>query len=190
MILRKKSAIWLTILMGLIILCLACGGQTNEANKLIDEANALVDKSRPLTDKVDNLINDLLGSKMTQAEDINEYKTDNKAKFDEIVSVAEEAEKNLSEAAGKLEQASKMPIGEKFKEYISIKAQEFRKRAERQKETAAFIKAFLAENDVSKANQIIADNNKKDADIRKEANDLGEKARKIEKDNPGLFKPN
>ena len=177
--------------MGLIILCLACGNaQMDEANKLINEANALIDKTKPSSEKADNLINDLMGSKMTAAEDIDQYKTDNKAKFDEIVSLSEQSEKNISEAAGKFEQASKMQLDDKFKEYVGLKAQEFKKRAERYKTTAAFVKAFLAEKDAAKADQLIADYNKKDADLLKEANDLGAKAEKIVKDNPNLFKPN
>ena len=189
--LRKKSTICLAILMGLIIFGLACGNaQMDEANKLINEANALIDKAKPVSEKADNQIKDLMGSKMTSAEDIDEYKTDNKAKFDEIASLNEQSEKNISEAAGKFEQASKMQLDDKFKEYVGLKGQEFKKRAEIYRATAAFIKAFLAEKDAAKADKLTADYNKKDADLLKEANDLGGKAEKIIKDNPGLFKTN
>lgn len=189
--LREKSPIWLVILMGLIILGSACdNGQMDEANKLINEANALIDKTKPLSEKSDKQINDLMGSKMTSAEDVDQYKNDNKAKFDEIVSLNEQSEKNVSEAAGKFEQASKMQLDDKFKEYVGLKGQEFKKRAEVHKATVAFIKSFLAEKDAAKADQLTADYNKKDADLLKEANDLGAKAEKIIKDNPGLFKSN
>jgi hypothetical protein len=190
MMLRKNSTIWITVLMGLVILGLACDAQMDEANKLINEANPLIDKSKPLSEKARNQINDLMGSKMTQAEDIDQYKTDNKTKFDEIVSLSEQCEKNFSEAAGKFEQAATKKLDEKFKEYVGLKAQEFKKDAEKHKMTAAFLKAFLAEKDAAKADQSIADYNKKNDDLMKEANDLDAKAEKIVKDNPSLFKPN
>ena len=177
--------------MGLVILGLACdNAQIDDANKLINEANPLIDKSKPLSEKAANLINDVMGSKMTEAEDIDQYKTDNKAKFDEIVSLSEQCEKNFSEAAGKFDQASTRKLDDKFKEYVGLKAQEFKKDAEKHKMTAAFIKAFLAERDVAKADQSIADYNKKNEALMKEANELDAKAEKIIKDNPSLFKPN
>lgn len=187
--LRRKSIICLIILTGLI--GFACdAGQMDEANKLINEANAALDKNKPATEKADTMINDLMGTNMTQAEDIDQYKTDNKAKFDEVASLFEQSEKGISEAAGKFDQASKLKIDEKFKEYVSLKAQEFKKRAERQKASAVFVKSFQAENDAAKADRLTPDYNKKDADMLKEANDLGAKAEKIVKDNPALFKPN
>ena len=186
--LRKNSTIWLTILMGFVILGLACdNAQVDEANKLINEANPLIDKSKPLSEKVTGLINDVMGSKMTQAEDIDQYRTDNKAKFDEIVSLSEQCEKNYSEAAAKFDQASTKKLDDKFKEYIGLKAQEFKKDAEKHKMTAVFIKAFLAEKDVAKADQSIADYNKKNEALVKEADELDAKAEKIVKDNPSLF---
>lgn len=189
--LRRKSGICLMMLVGLIGLSAACdGGQTEEANKMINEANALIDKTKATNDKADSLLNDLMGANMTKAEDIEQYKSDNKAKFDEAVSLFEQSEKNISEAAGKFEQASKMQLDDKFKEYVTLKAQAFKKRAESYKATAGYIKTFIAEKDTTKADQLTADSNKKSADLIKEANDLDAKAEKIVKDNPSSFKSN
>ncbi|MEW6130612.1 MAG: hypothetical protein AB1757_26510 [Acidobacteriota bacterium] len=186
----KKSVIRLAILLGLICLSVACSGQTDEANKLINEANGILDKSRASSDKADRLLNELVGENLTKAEDAETYKTDNQAKFDEAVSLSEQSEKSISEAAAKFEQASKLKVDDKFKEYLGLKAQEFKKRAERFKAVAGFVKTFLAEKDVEKTDQLIADNNKKEGGLVKEADDLGAKAEKIIRDNPSLFKLN
>ena len=187
--LKGKRSVLTIILAGLIGLNPACDvGQTDEANKFIDEANAIIEKNKATVEKAANLFGDLLGEKMTQAEDLEEYKAENKARFDEVVSLTEESEKNFGEAAGKFEQASKVQADEKFMEYSGLKAQEFRKRAEIQKTTAGYIKAFLAEPDAPKADQLTVDNNKKTADLLKEADDLGAKADKIITDNPDVFK--
>ena len=185
---RKKSSIWLVVLLALISLGLACGGQTDEANKLINEANASIDKSRATDTKITSLTNELLGENWTKAEDNEKYKADHKAKFDELISLNDQNEKMMSEASAKFDQASKMKLEDKFKEYVSFKAQEFKKRAEIYKADGAFVKAFLAEKDAEKANTLIVDSNKKSADMLKEATDLDAKAEKIIKDNPSIFK--
>ncbi|MBS1793507.1 MAG: hypothetical protein JSS81_06615 [Acidobacteria bacterium] len=184
----KKIAIYGLVLAAACGLLAACGGQTDEANKFINEANAALDKSKPATEKADTMINELMGPNMVKAEDIEQYKTDNKAKFDEVAGLYEESGKGMSEAVAKFEQAGKLKIDDKFKEYVNLKAQEFRKRADRQKAMATYIKAFLAEKDAAKSDQMVGDNNTKDAAALKEANELGAKAEKIVKDNPSIFK--
>ena len=107
-----------------------------------------------MADKTDSLIADLLGAKMTAAEDFEKYKAENKAKFDDAVSLSEQCETNIGEAAARFEQASKMNLDAKFKEYVGLKAQEFKKRAARYKATAAYLKAFIAETDAAKADRL------------------------------------
>ena len=183
----RKSSIWLIILVGVVSLGIACD-QADEANKFVDEANATVTKSNEMGVKAANLTNELLGENMTKAEDLEEYKTKNKAKFDELLGLSEQAEKARNEAAGKFEQATKLKVDEKFKEYLNIGIQELKKRAESDKLRTAFVKAFLAEKEAEKIDSLVGDYNKNSAALAKEADDLGKKADQMIKDNPNVFK--
>ncbi len=183
---RKKSNLWWVVLLAVISLSSACE-QTTEANKLVDEAHAIKKKNSEIDSQAVNLINELMGSNMTKAEDVNAYKTANKAKFDELMGLHGQLEKNSNEAAAKYEEVSKLKLNEKFKEYCSLMVQEQKKSAEVYKMKAAFVKAFLAENDTKKADQLVADFNKKNPEMSKEADALVEKAEQIVKDNPNVF---
>lgn len=188
---RKQSRIWAVVLAGIVSLGLACdSAQIDEANKLVDEGNVIINKTNELVTKQEALIKDLLGENMLQAEDLEKYKNDNKTKFDELIGLCDQAEKGGNDAAAKFEQASKVKVGEKFQEYAGLKGQELKKRAEIDKATGVFVKAFLAEKDPEKADSLITDYNKKSEDMRKEADGLMTKADQIVKDNPTVFKKN
>lgn len=184
----KTKSIWLGFLLVAISLSWACDASTGEANKLVDEGNAIIKKNNEMTAKVSALLPDLLGEKMTKAEDLEKYKADNKAKFDELISLCDQLEKGGNDAAAKFEQASsKLKAGDKFQEYTNVKAQEFKKRAEWDKATGAFVKSFVAEKDAEKANDLVVAFNKTQDTMKKEADGLMEKAEKIVKDNPTMF---
>lgn len=186
---RKKSNIWLVVLLAAVSLGLACGGQEDEANKLVNEANVLITKNNELITKSNALNTQLMGGEvLSKVEDMEKYKTDNKAKFDELISLSEQLEKNKNEAAAKFDQASKMKVDDKFKEYATLNAQELRKRAEIDKADVAFFKAFLAEKDVEKGDKLIEESNKKNTDLKKEADEIMAKSEKLIKDNPNVFK--
>jgi hypothetical protein len=184
---RKTNNICLAILLGIAALGFACGGQTDEANKLVNEGNAIIAKNNEVTAKKSSMITELLGENMTKAEDLEKYKADNKAKFDELGKTIESAEKGFNDAAAKFEAAAKLNVDEKFKEYLNVTVQEFKKRAEIEKNTGTFLKAFLAEKDAEKADALVGDYNTKSASMKKEADDLTAKADKIMKDNPSVF---
>ena len=185
---RKKSSIWLAMLLGLISLGLACdSAQVDKANKLAKEATDIYNKTVDPSNKTVDSFNELMGDNLVKADDLEEYKTKNKAKFDELISQCDQLEKSRNEAAGKFEEASKIDVDAKFKEYCALKGQDYRKRAEADKARGAFIKTFLAEKDVAKINQQTADYNKKSGDMSKEAADISDKAEKVIKDNPSSF---
>ena len=125
---------------------------------------------------------------MTKVEDFVEYKQTNKAKFDELISLSGQLEKNSQDAAAKFEVASKLDTSAKFKEYNGLKAQEFKKRAEAQKLMQTFVKGFVAETDVEKMDASIADYNTKSAALVEEANGIAAKGDKLVKDNSSEFK--
>ena len=102
----------------------------------------------------------------------------------------EGSEKDLADAGGKFEAASKLDVSAKFKEYLGLKGQEIKKRSEHDKATTAFVKSFQSEKDLEKVNTLMDDYVKKSGDINKEAEDLMKKADQIVKDNPTEFKSN
>ncbi len=184
-----KLAAWMAVFAAMC-LGIACGGQINEANKLVDEANVIIKSYNEDSVKSGKLITELLGENLKKADDIEEYKKDNKAKFDELVSLNEKLEKNGAEATSKFDQASKLNLDDKFKEYLSLKVQEMKKRGEIDKQTTTFVKSFLDTKDIDKINTLIADYNKNSADTQKAADELMNKANQITKDNPSVFKSN
>ena len=184
---RIKATIWLAVCVTLVM-SFACGGQVDEANKLVDEANAVIKTYNDDSTKSGKLVTELLGENLKKAEDLEEYKKTNKAKFDELVSLSEKLEKSGADATSKFDQASRLDLDAKFKEYLSMKVKEMNKRGEVDKQTTAFVKGFLDAKDFDKVNTLISDYNKKSADTQKEAEDLMNKANQITKDNPSVFK--
>jgi hypothetical protein len=179
----------LTIMMLLIFGLKACdNAQIDEANKLNDEAGVILEKENDLTNKSIELLDELLGDNLTKAEDYKAYKEKNKSKFDELISLSGQIERLAAESMDKYEQVLKLKLPEKYKEYTSIKIQEFKKRADLHKLIAPFIKEFLQTNDIDKINKLIEDFNKQSADMLEEADKLSEKAGQFAKDNPNVFK--
>lgn len=174
----------------LIGLSLACGlgDQSDEANKLVNEANAIIEKNNELTLKSNSLFAELMGDNLSKVNDIEAYKKENKLKFDELISLSEQIEKLGAESIGKFEQASQLKVSKEYKEYLNIKIQELKKRTDRDKLNAPFVKAFLQTKDVDKINKQIEDYEKQSTDTTKEADEWLKKAEQFEKDNPGSIK--
>jgi hypothetical protein len=184
----RKTTLWLVVLLAAISFSMACGGQEDEANKLVNEANGFIDKAKATDAKIGSLSKELLGEAWMNAEDNVKYVADNKAKFDELVGLDEQNEKAMTEAAGKFDQAAKLKVDDKFKEYLGLKSQEFKKLSEKYKAESAFLKSLLAEKDSDKAGKLSEDYAKKSADIMKEAAEITAKVEKVMKDNPDIFK--
>lgn len=184
----RKTTLWLVVLLAAISFSMACGGEEDGANKLVNEANDAINKSKANDAKINSLSKELLGDAWVNAEDNAKYFADSKAKVDELVGLDEQNEKAMNEAAGKFEQASKMKVDDKFKEYLGLKSQEFKKLAEKYKAEYTFLKAVSAEKDNDKAGKMAEEYSKKSADIMKEATELAAKSDKITKDNPTIFK--
>ena len=175
----------LTIMMLLIFGLKACdNAQIDEANKLNDEAGVILEKENDLADKSNELLDELLGDNLTKVEDFRAYKEKNKSKFDEVISLTGQIEKLKAESMDKYEQILKLKLPEKYKEYLGIKIQEFKKRDDANKLVVPLIKEFLQTNDIDKINKLIEDFNRQTADIAQEANKLSEKAGQFAKDNP------
>lgn len=157
--------------------------------ELVREAHSLVEKANQAVSKANILQNELLSkASLKGVEDFEKYNSDNKAKFDELIKLREDAAKSMEDAAAKFGKVSEMNTNDKFKEYNNTLAQLGRKGAELQKAGSAFVKSYLAEKDPEKLSTLFADHSKKDAELTKELDSIQEKAAKIKNDNPDIFK--
>lgn len=106
----------------------------------------------------------------------------------EAIAAYDKAEAKCKEAAKKYEDASKLKISDKFKEYLGIKVKEYNKRAELVEASKGTPQALIdSENRKAFITRAQA-NNDKVAQLAKEADDLAGQAKKLEADNPNMFK--
>ncbi len=185
----RKSWLGVSVFMLAFSFLVACGPayQSDEANKLVNEANAMNTKRNESSAKSVDLFNELFGDKWVNAKDNQVYKTENKAKFDELVALREQTAKMDTEIGDKFETAQKLKLDDKFKEYLGMSVQVSRKRADASKMAAPFVKAFLEMKDPDKTNTLLDEYTKKSAAMVKEADDLEAKMEQFVKDNPQVF---
>ena len=175
------SAFMALLFLAAAVLACSRGMETDKANKLGDEGNAAVKEGQTFyTDaeaKKDQMLN-------TNVRQLAEARTLAK----EAIAAYGKAEDKCKEAAKKYEEASRLKISDKFKEYLEVKVKEYNKRAELVEAAKGTPQALLDSESrssfISRANT----NNGKVAQLIKDADELAAQAKKIEKDNPDMFK--
>ena len=168
----------------LIVVVLACssgGNETEKANKLVDDGNAAVQDAKKDITEAESLKQKMLSTDVSQLAEARSTAKDSIAAYDK-------AEAKCKEAAAKYDEASRLKLNDKFKEYLALKVKEYNKRAE-MVTTAKGVPQALIESEsregwVNKANDV----NTKVDKLRGEADDIGAQADKIQKDNPDIFK--
>jgi hypothetical protein len=175
------------LLIGLIVGCNSAD-QTDEANLLINTAKQLSDNAGKSDIEFTGLINKILSLDLQNTENVQLYRKNNKSKFDELINLGEQLDKNRDEIVSRLEQASKLNLNDKFKEYLELKVKENKKLAEidKLKLTAAeeFSKAETGD-DFKKA--VKNYRLQKFEDAENEAVNFSSKAEQIVKENPNVF---
>jgi hypothetical protein len=179
---QRNSSVFMALLL-LVTAVLACssGDETEKANKLGDEGNAAVEEGKKSFKEAEDKKQQMLQTKVSE---LAEARTLAK----EAIAAYDKAEAKCKEAARKYEDASKMKISDKFKEYLGIKVKEYNKRAELVEASKGTPQALIdSENRKSFITRAQA-NNDKVAQLAKEADDLAGQAKKLEADNPNMFK--
>ena len=179
---RRHSSTFMALLL-LVAAVLACssGNETEKANKLVDEGNAAVQEGKKFVTEAEEK-----KSKMMQT-DVSEL-AEARTLAKEAIAAYDKAAAKCKEAARKYEEASKLKIGDKFKQYLGIKVKEYDKRAELVETAKGTPQALIdTESKDSFITRAKANNEKVDA-LSKEADDLAPQASKMEKDNPDMFK--
>jgi hypothetical protein len=184
---QRHSTMFMALLL-LVAAVLACssGDETEKANKLGDEGNAAVEEAKKsfqdAEDKKQKMLQ-MLQTKVSTSQ-LAEARTSAK----EAIAGYDKAEEKCKEAAKKYDEASKLKISDKFKEYLGIKVKEYNKRADLVEASKGAPQALIdSESQSSFATRLQA-NNEKVAALAKEADDLAGQAKKLEADNPNMFK--
>lgn len=170
----------------LLVAVLACssgGGSddTDKANKLVSDANTAFDDAKKSYSEAQSLKDKMMHTNVSKLADA-------RATAKDAIAAYNKAEAKLKEAADKCNEATRMKLNDKFKEYLSLKVKEWNKRVE-QVEAAKGLPQALIDSEsrqgwIKKATQI----NDQVAKLGKEADDLGAQADKIQKDNPDAIK--
>jgi len=182
---KNNRSVANALLAGLLFLgvVLACsfGDETEKANKLVSEGNAAIEEGKKFVADAEEKKNKMLQTSVAQLADARTLAR-------EAIGAYEQAEQKAKEAAGKFDEASKLKVSDKFKEYLSLKVKEFNKRAELVEALKGTPQALIdSENRASFISHASAANQKAEG-LAKEADDLGAQADKLQKDNPDSIK--
>lgn len=163
---------------------LACSGtsdETDKANKLVDDGNSAVTDGKKFMTDAQGKITTMLG---TDVKHLAEART----LANEAIRLYDQAEDKCKAASSKYDEASKLKIDDKYKDYLSTKVKEYNKRADLietlKSIPQALIDAQSRDAFTSRANAA----NQKAEQMSKDADDLSAQADKIRSDNPNSFK--
>jgi hypothetical protein len=181
---RKSGGLLaLFMLLGVLIACnkTAAPNETDKANKLVDEGNAAVQQAKAFITDAEAKKNKMMQTDVRRLAEA-------RVTAAEAIAAYDKAAEKCKEAAQKYDEASRLKVNDKFKEYLILKVKEYNKRGE-MIDTAKGTPQALIES-TNKSSFVIRanSNNAKVDQLRKEADDLGAQADKLQKDNPDIFK--
>ena len=175
-------AIAVTIAIGL-----ACSGfdDTAKANAIVDEANKFVKTANDSVEKAEKLGTefDKRVSAMKTEDDL--AKTRDFAK--DLIKEYESMIDNFKKSGDKFDEASKLKLKDKHKEYLEIKAKEMKLRSDYSVELKKIPQSLIDSSNKAEFTSAVAKVVEKVRSMTSEAKDLGEKAEKIIKDNPDIM---
>jgi hypothetical protein len=188
---RFANAFFALLLLVAVALACSLGDETKKANELVSAGNAAVEEFKKAATDAEEKKEKMLAA-------IDNLKTDDeniKAEFEKVKVIAKDsvdgyttAQTKCKEVSSKYDEASKLKLNDKFKEYLSAKVKEWNKRAEVVEAAKGIPQALLDSKNhegFMSAARIAKDKMEK---LDKEATDLREQADKIQKDNPTVIK--
>jgi hypothetical protein len=173
-----------------ILLAAGCGTSSadrEKANKLIGEANAAVGTANKLSQDAFVKFRSYMNSQTMANFPSNRDQI--RGAVQETAGLLDKSISAYRDAANKFEEASKMITHEKFQEYATLKMQVLRKQAE-SKEVAKELAEVPLDETIT--TQAALTTKVKEVDARlnalvKETNDIDERAKKIQQDNPDVI---
>lgn len=182
----KRNSIFALALMLAFILACNASDETDAANKLVNEGNAAIEEGNKLAMEASGK-NDKVFDEMT-ADNFEADKERLKGSAKEAVDGMTKSAEKYREAAKKFDDAGKLKIDDKFKEYLTTKSQEFSKRAEQMDVAKGNPQAFLDSADVQGLMAKVTENKGKLEKLEKESKELEAKSDKIRSDNKDKIK--
>lgn len=182
-----KFNLLLAMIIGLTLV-LACGGdQQAEANKMVAEANKKLNDAKEVMVKTEKRNEELFSANIQTVAQLQSYKNKMSGEAKDIIANYEKIGSTLKELAKTYDDISRMNVTDKYKEYTKVKSDEYNKRAEAINVKKGDAQAFIEIDDPKTMVGKFADNKEKSEKLFGEADELGTKATKMEKDHPELF---
>jgi hypothetical protein len=176
----------LTALVLLVLAILACkntstSNETDKANKLVDEGNAAVQDAKKAVSDAEAKKDQMMKTDIRRLAEA-------RIRAAEAIAAYDKAAEKCKAAAAKYDEASRLQISDKFKQYLMLKVKEYNKRAEMVEAAKGTPQALIESTNRSSFVIRANSNNSKVDQLYKEAEDIGVQAEKLQKDNPDLFK--
>lgn len=176
------ALIAITMVLGIGLACSGSGSdETEKANALVNDGNAAVTDGKKFMTDAQEKVTTMMGTSTA-------HLADARTLANEAIRLYGQAEDKCKAAAAKYDEASKLKIDDKFKDYLATKVKEYNKRAEVVEALKEVPQALIdAQNQNAFTSRANAANQKAES-ISKDADDLAAQADKIQKDNPNSFK--
>jgi hypothetical protein len=176
----------LTALFLLLFVILACNkttasNETDKANKLVDEGNAAVQDAKKAVSDAEAKKDEMMHTDLRRLAEA-------RVRAAEAIAAYDKAAEKCKAAASKYDEASRLQVSDKFKQYLILKTKEYNKRAEMVEAAKGTPQALIESTNRSSFVIRANSNNAKVDSLYKEAEDLGAQAEKLQKDNPDIFK--
>ncbi len=183
-----KNLTGILALLLMIFAGLACSGdETEKANALVDEANKFIVEANKSVESAQTKGTEF-DKKVAAMSERDDKKAISEYSSKELVPLYDSMKDNFQKAGDKFNEASKLKLNDKFKEYLEAKSSEMKKRAEYAAELKSIPKALDDADTKKDYDDAVAKSLEKIKQIQKDAQDLADKAAKIQKDNPNVMK--
>lgn len=186
---HMKKTILLTMIVVLAGVLSACTMyETEKANKLVDEANVSITDANDKINKGNEKVGDMEAavSKIEGPEDLEKARGVAK----DAAALLEKARDQFKAASGKFDEASKLKLQDKFKEYLDTKSKEMKKRSDLADALLSPGQTLVKSDSKEEYEKAVNDASAKLKTIKAEADDLAAKADKITAENKDIFKTN
>jgi hypothetical protein len=185
----KNLTAVLAVLM-MIFAGLACStDETDKANVLVDDANKLIAEANKNVQDAETKGNEF-DKKVGEIESNDDHKKVAEFGEKELIPLYDTMKNNFQKAGDKFDEASKLKVNDKYKEYLSAKAVEFKKRAEYAEQLKTIPKTLSGSKNEKEYQEKVAKEVEKAKKLLDESKELAAKADKIQKDNPNIIKQN
>ena len=179
----SRGLLALFLLVAAVLACKSTSttSDTDKANKLVDAGNAAVQDAK-------KFVADAEAKKAQMMQTDMRRLAEARVTAAEAIAAYDKAAEKCKEAAQKYDEASRLQISDKFKEYLILKVKEYNKRAEMVATAKGTPQALIESTNRSSFVIRANSNNSKVDQLYKEAEDIGAQADRLQKDNPDIFK--